>query len=55
MAESELTKELVESIKRADKLVGDLKRDVTSLLDAIRKLKEILRGRGSDEEESETR
>lgn len=51
MPESELAKEMKEVIKKADKLVNDIRDDTWKLLKALRELRKGLEGRGDKDEE----
>jgi len=51
MPESELAQDLTRAIKRLDKLVRDLKKDTSDLLESVRKLKK----EGMSEEDEEDR
>lgn len=53
MPESELAKEVTELVKRADKLVRDIKKDTANLLEAAMELKQHLTGREDEEEKGE--
>ena len=54
MPESELAKEIKEVIKKADKLVDDIRGDTFKLLKALKQLKEHL-GSKEDRDEGETK
>lgn len=51
MPESELAKEMKEVIKKADKLVNDIRNDTWKLLCALRELRKGLEGEGGKNEE----
>lgn len=52
MPESELAQQVTQVIKRADKLIRDIKKDTADLFEVARKLKEVLGGKeGKDEDE----
>lgn len=49
MPESELAQEVTKIIKRADKLVADIKRDTAGLVEALRELNERFKGEKDDD------
>ena len=51
MPESELAQQVTKAVRRADKLVRDLKKDTAALLEAVRELK----GRFKDEKDEDTK
>lgn len=53
MPESELTRDLTKVIKKADKLVRDLKQNTKELIKAAKEVKELLNGTKNEEEKGE--
>ncbi len=55
MPESELAKEMQRVIKRADKLIGDMRKNTWGVLEALRELRQGLSGKEGKDEETETK
>lgn len=52
MAKSELSKKMTKVIETADKLVSDIRKNTQNLMEAVKELKELKKGR-DEEEKSE--